>query len=131
MSGIPKSIAIQACAFCASIAVAVLVGQGCHLTSPYKGVWKGVRRDLKFRPEADPALVNSAKAVVLVIAADGRFEMIDRSLPTTGTVNPDGTLNITTINERAVLTKIPARVIGKGGKLVLEYDGTVELEPQS
>ncbi len=128
MAGMRRSISVAA-----GLALPVLLlfsGAGCNYVSPFAGKWEG-KRNLEFVPNTDPSIQYTAARVDLTVTQDGRFTLIDRSLPLEGSVQHDGTLMFEQMNGRPAEVNASAKLARKGDGLVLEFEGSINLRSMS
>jgi len=104
----------------------VLAFGACNSVSPFAGKWEGKRR-LEFLPNTDPSIQYTASRVELTVTPEGRFTLVDRSLPLEGQVEPNGTLKFEQMNGRDAEVKAPAALSRHGDAIVLEFEGSIKL----
>jgi hypothetical protein len=114
-----------------AVSLLLLIAIGaCNSVSPFAGNWEG-KRSLDFVPNTDPSIQYTASRVQLTVSPDGRFTLVDRSLPLEGQIEPDGTLRIEQMNGRPAEVKAPAKLSRQGDSLRLVFEGSIELRQMS
>ena len=128
MAGMGRSISVVG-GRAVSLLLLIAIG-ACNSVSPFAGNWEG-KRSLDFVPNTDPSIQYTASRVELTVSPDGRFTLVDRSLPLEGQIEPDGTLRIEQMNGRPAEVKAPAKLSRQGDSLRLVFEGSIELRQMS